>query len=97
MLSNVSFAIRIVLHGCVLCFNPVSEHTFCHNKVAVNDQALAKAGYFIMSSLLLKINRIIKADNHFIDAAKQVKPGTDVDSEMQIMIYSSAPLLAIRC
>jgi hypothetical protein len=35
---------------------------------------LPEAGYFLMSSLELKINRITKADKHFIDAAKQVNP-----------------------
>jgi hypothetical protein len=44
------------------------------NKVAGNVQVLPKAGYFIISSPELKINRITKADKHFIDAAKQVKP-----------------------
>jgi hypothetical protein len=39
-----------------------------------NVQVLPKAGYFIISSLELKINRITKADIHFIDAAKQLKP-----------------------
>jgi len=42
--------------------------------VAANVQVLPKAGYFLMSSPLPKINRITKADKHFIDAAKQVKP-----------------------
>ena len=32
------------------------------------------AGYFIMYSPLLKINRTTKAAKYFIDAAKQVKP-----------------------
>jgi len=42
--------------------------------MAVNGQVLPKAGYFIMSSLQPKLNRITKAEKHFIDAAKQAKP-----------------------
>ena len=43
-------------------------------KIATNVQVLPKAGYFLMSSPVLKINRITKANKYFIDAAKQVKP-----------------------
>jgi hypothetical protein len=44
--------------------------------MAGNVQVLPKAGYFMISSPELKIIRITTADKHFIDAAKQVKPGT---------------------
>ena len=43
-------------------------------EVAANVKVLPKAGYFIMSSPELKINRITTAEKPFIDAAKQVKP-----------------------
>ncbi|MDB5200246.1 MAG: hypothetical protein JWO92_2209 [Chitinophagaceae bacterium] len=42
--------------------------------MAANEQVLPKAGYFLMSGRVPKINRITNADKHFIDAAKQVKP-----------------------
>ena len=42
--------------------------------VTANVQVLPKAGYFIMSSPELKINRITNAEKLFIDTAKQVKP-----------------------
>jgi hypothetical protein len=44
------------------------------DKLTVNVLVLPKAEFFITSSPELKINRITKADKHFIDAAKQVKP-----------------------
>jgi tRNA U55 pseudouridine synthase TruB len=41
---------------------------------AAQRSGIAEGGIFIMSSLVLKLNRITKAEKHFIDAAKQVKP-----------------------
>ena len=58
---------------------------------------LVAGGYFLipknrdkLSSPQLKINRITDADKPFIDAAKQVKARTKVDSKMQMMIFSAA-------
>ena len=45
-----------------------------HCVIACNEQVLPKAGYFLISSPELKINRITNAEKPFIDAAKQVKP-----------------------
>jgi hypothetical protein len=53
----------------ILSLVGLSLQSHCRQKIAANVQVLPKAGYFLMPSPELKINRITNDEEHIIDAA----------------------------
>jgi hypothetical protein len=65
--------------------------------MAHNVQALPKEGYFITSSLAIKVNRISTRQKSENDRAKPVTLKPKLISDTNVDFTTSAPLLTILC